>query len=446
MNRSSARLRRAFALVVAIGVIALGGVVWTTHEQSLRLDETAGWADRTRASVAAVQAVSLAALDAESGQRGYLLGTANGLSRYRAAEERARRNLDALGAAVGADPEQAALLSRLRGAVETHLARLDQAAGLTAEHPDQARALLRDGQGVQQRRDVEGFASAMIGTEGRRFDEHIVLGRDVRHAAETWAGVALLLLVTVMAAATLFILRELKLRAAVTRALLESRGRLELGERRLRDIADNMPACIAYIDKTETYRFTNAAFTTLFGVPHEAFIGRTMTEMMGRCTRDELAPYVEDALAGRETHFERQGMALQADATFMVSYVPDVNQHGGVDGFYVMSLDITARKKTDTALADSERRLRTITDNLPATIVRMDGHGVCTYANEQMRRLYGIDPLLLVGMSHRAFRGEEEWAQIGPHVEAALQGEVRRFEVPARINGRQEWVQQSVIP
>ena len=59
MNRSSARLRRAFALVVAIGVAVLGGVAWTTHEQSVRLDETAGWADRTRASVAAVQAVSL---------------------------------------------------------------------------------------------------------------------------------------------------------------------------------------------------------------------------------------------------------------------------------------------------------------------------------------------------------------------------------------------------
>ncbi|MBC7666563.1 MAG: PAS domain-containing protein [Caulobacter sp.] len=378
MNRSSARLRRAFALVVAIGVIALVGVAWTTHEQSVRLDETAGWADRTRASVAAVQA--------------------------------------------------------------------DDAVALTAEHPDQALALLRDGKGVQMRRDIEGFANAMVANEGRRFDERIVIGRNARHAAETYAGVALMLLVAVMAAAAIFILRELKLRAAVTAALMESRGRLELGERRLRAIADNMPAYIGYVDKTETYRFTNAAFSTLFGVPYEAFIGRTMTEMMGRRTRDELAAYVEGALAGREMHFERHGMALQADSTFMVSYIPDFDKSGGVDGYYVMSLDITARKKAELELANSGRRLRTITDNLPATIVRMDTHGVCTYANEQMRRLYGIDPSLLVGMSHRAFRGEEEWAHIGPHVQAALRGELRCFEVPARINGRQDWVQQSIIP
>src|SRR4051812_2636133 len=96
MNRSSARLRRAFALVVAIGVAVLGGVAWTTHEQSVRLDETAGWADRTRASVAAVQAVSLAALDAESAQRAHLLGSPKGLARYGGAVASARHNLELL--------------------------------------------------------------------------------------------------------------------------------------------------------------------------------------------------------------------------------------------------------------------------------------------------------------------------------------------------------------
>ena len=446
MNRSSARLRRALALVVAVGVVVLGGVAWTTHDQSVRLDETAGWADRTRASVAAVQAVSLAALDAESAQRSYLLGSTTGLSRYNAAVAGAHHNLDQLTLDVADDPEQVALLSGLRMAVEAHFTRLDKAVALTPGQPDQARALVLDGAGRQGRDDIRSFATAMIATQGRRFDQRIVAGRDVRHAAETYAGVALMLLVTALAAGALFILRELKVRAAMTAALVESRTRLELGERRLRDIADNMPACIAYVDKTERYRFTNAAFTTLFGVPHEAFIGRTMTEMMGQATRDELAEYVEGALAGRTMHFERHGMALQPDSDFMVSYVPDFNAQGGVDGYYVMSLDITARKRAELALANSEQRLRTITDNLPATVVRMDRNLICSYANENMRRVYGIDPAMLVGMSHRAFRGEKEWAHIGPHVAAALQGEVRRFEVPALVNGRQEWRQQSIIP
>ena len=67
----------------------------------------------------------------------------------------------------------------------------------------------------------------------------------MRHAIETWAGVLLMLLVTVLCGTAVYVLRELKVRAAMTAALVESRERLALGERRLRAIADNMPANIA---------------------------------------------------------------------------------------------------------------------------------------------------------------------------------------------------------
>ncbi len=322
MNRSSARLQRVFAFVVAIGVVVLGGLVWSTHQESVRLDETAGLADHTRASVAAIQAVALAALDAESTQRGMLLGSPDALARCREAIATARRNLDAAAITIVGDPQQLARLAGLRKAVESQAARLAQAVALMSTHPDQARALVIDGAGQQVERDIQGLATAMMATESSRFDERVAVRRGVRRAAANRTDVTLLLLLAAMAAGAVFMLRELRLRAAMTAALMDSRARLELGE----------------------------------------------------------------------------------------------------------------------------RRLRTITDNLPATVVRMNAQSICTYANEHMRRLYGIDPASLVGTSHRAFRGEQEWAHIGPHVEAALRGELRRFEVQAHIQGRDEWVQQNIIP
>jgi diguanylate cyclase len=446
MNRSSARPRLAFAGVVVVGIAALVAVAWTTREESVRLDETAGWAERTRTTVAAVQAVSLAAVEAEAAQRSVLMGSTSALTRYQEAVASARRNLDIVAPGLGDDPEQAQLLAGLRMAVEAHLERLDKAVALTPAQPEQARALAFDDRSTQTRRDIQSFADSITATEGQRFDERVIASRELRQAVEADAAVMLLLLVATMSGSALYMLRELKRRAAMTTELEESRLRLELGERRLRAIADNMPACIAYVDRTETYRFTNAAFKPLFGVPPEVFIGRTLREMMGEARRDELAPYIAEALAGHAVHFERRGMGRQSDAVFMVTYVPDFNADGGVDGYYVMALDISARKQAELALANSERRLRTISDHLPATVVRMDTRLDCTYANEQIRRLYGVDPALLVGTSHRAFRGEEEWAVIGPHVEAVLRGELRRFEVAALIDGRARWVQQTLIP
>ncbi|MGN6525871.1 MAG: EAL domain-containing protein [Burkholderiaceae bacterium] len=140
------------------------------------------------------------------------------------------------------------------------------------------------------------------------------------------------------------------------------------------------------------------------------------------------------------------GIGRRPDATFDVNLLPDFNPAGYVDGFYVMTMDITERKRAETALATSERRLRTITDNLPATVTRFDRSLTCTYANERFRELYGVDPAALVGSSQRAFRGEAEWEVLAPHVEAVLRGERRDFEAVAVMRGEPHWMQQSLIP
>jgi GGDEF domain-containing protein len=138
--------------------------------------------------VAALQAASVATLDAESAQSSDLIGSSFGLRRYREALATAQRDLDTRASAVGEDPEQVALLSGLRMAVESHFARLDKAAAPTPRHPEHSRTLVLDGARRQIRRDIQSFANAMIATAGHRFDERVVAGRDVRHAAETRLG------------------------------------------------------------------------------------------------------------------------------------------------------------------------------------------------------------------------------------------------------------------
>ena len=97
-------------------------------------------------------------------------------------------------------------------------------------------------------------------------------------------------------------------------------------------------------------------------------------------------------------------------------------------------------------LLQAERRLRAITDNLPAVISHYDGAHRCTFINEHFRRVYGAAPASLIGGTQREFRGEAIYAQIKDHLDAALRGEARQFEVHSTIQGRDRWYQQNLIP
>ena len=97
-------------------------------------------------------------------------------------------------------------------------------------------------------------------------------------------------------------------------------------------------------------------------------------------------------------------------------------------------------------LLQAERRLRAITDNLPAVISHFDGEHRCTFINEHFRRIYGVNPASLIGATQREFRGEAVYAQIKDHLDAALRGEARQFEVCFSVQGRERWSQQNLVP
>ena len=445
-NRPDAALQRAFAVVVVIGILVLAGLAWAARAPYARLAQTASWAERTRAAVPAVENVARSVIDAESAQRGMLLGAAHSPQRYRDAVAAARAGLAAVTAQMAGDDVQQPALARLRAATQAKFALMDRAIALAPTAPDQARELALGDESRRLMQQVRDGSAEMVAQEGRRADERVVIARAARHATEDLAGVALVFLALVIAGTTVLTRRELRLRSALANDLLEQKERLRRSERRLQAITDNLPALIGYIDSSETYRFTNAAYRTIFGIAPAAFVGRTMTEMLGADVRATLAPYVRGALCGEPQAFERPGIGNAPDAVFLVNYLPDVNAQGGVDGFYVMWTDITARKLVEVELANSERRLRAITDNLPATVTRFDATLHCTYANERFRTLYGIDPASLIGATQRSFRGDAEWAVLAPHVEAVMRGERREFEATARALGRVHWMQQTLIP
>ena len=63
---------------------------------------------------------------------------------------------------------------------------------------------------------------------------------------------------------------------------------------------------VAYVDGSRRYRFVNKAFVDWTGLPPSKLIGHLIEEVTGRDSYPLYEAYVEAALAGERTGFERQ--------------------------------------------------------------------------------------------------------------------------------------------
>ena len=98
-------------------------------------------------------------------------------------------------------------------------------------------------------------------------------------------------------------------------------------------------------------------------------------------------------------------------------------------GAVIALKDVTALKETARRLEASERSLRTITDNLPVLIGRVDRDERYQFANATYADWFGAPPGGIVGKSVREMMGETLYREHAPLLQRSLAGETVRFEV-----------------
>ena len=129
----------------------------------------------------------------------------------------------------------------------------------------------------------------------------------------------------------------------------------EEAQARTRNIADNLPLLVAYLDKEKRYQFTNQHFMTLWGMDPQAMLGKSVLEVFGALA-DGWQQQLNAALAGQRLHYERAIPRADGEQHLMVDLIPDLAPDGSVRGVYFMATDITARKNAELRQAASERR------------------------------------------------------------------------------------------
>ena len=171
-------------------------------------------------------------------------------------------------------------------------------------------------------------------------------------------------------------------RKQAEQALRHSEEQLEL-------ISDAVPALISYVNNERRYVTCNEAYTTWFGVSREEVIGKTMAEVVGEEAWVNMAPYVDTALQGQAVDYETEAKYRYGVTRWIHAvYTPHRGTDGEVTGFVVMVTDISARKRAEAALRESEMRFRMIADSAPV-LIWMNGLQGCEFVNHAYLEFIG---------------------------------------------------------
>ncbi len=147
-------------------------------------------------------------------------------------------------------------------------------------------------------------------------------------------------------------LYELKLETQVD----EKTNSLRRSEERLRLIADEVPAGIVYLDQDEVFRFANRRFAKAYNLIPEQVIGRTSRSILSTATYAAVEQYFAEAKQGKRLDFDLHIELANGRMPEVRTYLrPDFDSSGRVNGFYVLSLNVTKHKEAAAALSQAQK-------------------------------------------------------------------------------------------
>lgn len=205
-------------------------------------------------------------------------------------------------------------------------------------------------------------------------------------------------------------------------------ARLREGEQRLRDITNNIPAMVALFDREERCLFANDTALKMHSFEPADVPRHTLRSAIGEESYALHAPHIAAVLAGERRNFEGYKLREGRGTYYQAHLAPAHAADGSVQGFYLMTFDVTPVRMAELARRQSEERLRQITDNLPVLISYIDRDQRVLFANETYRHWFGVDPSAIIGQPVRDVIGDASFEPRRTHVERALAGERVEFE------------------
>ena len=223
----------------------------------------------------------------------------------------------------------------------------------------------------------------------------------VRPDGQTWTGVVSAQLLQLAGEPTgISSIVDITARKQAEEALRTSEAIARQRLVELETVYQTAPIGLCVFDENLRWIRLNRVVAEINGRPIEDHIGRTPSEIV-----PDVGTQAEEALrtilrTGERLDFEMRGTTAAqpgVERVWSEHWVPMKDPDGRIVGISVAAEEITDRKRAAEALAASEERYRTLAENAPEAIARLDQDMRFTYINEHGARLFGLRPGDVIG-------------------------------------------------
>jgi len=224
-------------------------------------------------------------------------------------------------------------------------------------------------------------------------------------------------------------------------ALLQAQQDLEL-------VTKEMAAAAARCSRDLRYMWVNRGYADLLQRRVDEIVGHAILEIVGAEAFEVVRPYFERVLAGETVNYEREvnynrGEPRWISATFTPTFAAD----GAANGWVAVIVDITARKRTEQAIRESEQRYRRIFETTNEGVGLIDATLHVSYVNRQFAEMLGYQPDEMLGRSVFDFYFPEDLECKKEALNRRRHGwRERTEERQRRKDGSELWVQLSATP
>ncbi|MGE5398431.1 MAG: PAS domain S-box protein [Chitinophagales bacterium] len=176
---------------------------------------------------------------------------------------------------------------------------------------------------------------------------------------------------------------------------------VRLTDNEFKRIKDNMLDMVLEVDNRGIIRYISQSQNAILGYDNNEITGQLVYEYIHPDDLDRVINIAVHSINNRiPLRIEYRYKDVQGNYVWLESHGKFMfDEQGEMIGVILAARDITARKRAEQALMESEARLRQITDGMLDLICQTDVNGIIQYLSFSHKDVLGFEPEGLLGMS-----------------------------------------------